>query len=142
MSRDGWVTEQRALMAGYESRTVGAERRRVKIQWWTAAGKARRVDVVGTVSQLWSGRHAGADPVLVAVYEAADPVGAPPFLVVRVAPDSFVDASGRAVATLVGRAEPGGALLIETRHGPVRPVEPPAAAGDDAPPWSEVDAET
>ena len=52
MSRDGWVTEQRALMAGYESRTVGAERRRVKIQWWTAAGKARRVDVVGTVSQL------------------------------------------------------------------------------------------
>lgn len=141
MSRDEWVTEQRDLMEGYEARTVGAERRRVKIQWWTAAGKTRRVDLMGTVSQLWSGRHAGADPVLVAVYEAADPVGAPPFLVVRVAPQSFVDASGRAVATVVGHAEPGGALLIETRHGPVHPVEPPAAAGDDAPPWSEIDAE-
>ena len=141
MSRDEWVTEQRDLMEGYEARTIGAERRPVKIQWWTAAGKTRRVDLMGTVSQLWSGRHAGADPVLVAVYEAAAPVGAPPFLVVRVARDSFVDASGRAVATIVGHAEPGGALLIETRHGPVHPAEPPAAAGDDAPPWSEVDAE-
>ncbi len=139
MSRDGWVAEQRALVAGYESRTVGAERRRVKIQWWTPMGTTRRVDLMGTVSQLWSGRHAGADPVLVAVYEAADPVGTLPFLVVRAAPGVLVDASGRSLATVVGRAEPGGALLVETRHGAVLPLEPPSAAGSDAPPWTEVD---
>jgi hypothetical protein len=139
MSRDAWAVEQRDLVEGYESRTVGAARRRVKIQWWTAGGKARRVDLMGTVSQLWSGRQAGGDPVMVAVYEAADPVGAPPFLIVRAAPGSFVDASGRALATIVGQAEPGCALLIETRHGAIVPVESPSAAGDDAPPWAEVD---
>jgi hypothetical protein len=114
----------------------------VKIHWWTAAGRARRVDLMGTLSQLWSGRQADADPVLVAVYEATDPVGAPPFLVVRAAPGSFADASGRALATIVGRAEPGGALLVETRHGAVLPIAPPAAPDDDAPPWSEIDAGT
>jgi len=139
MSRDEWVTQQRDLVEGYESRTVGAERRPVKIQWWTAGGKARRVDLMGTVSQLWSGRQVGGDPVLVAVYEAADPVGTAPFLVVKAAPGALVDASGRAVATIVGRAEPGGALLVETRHGAILPIEPPSPADDDAPPWAEVD---
>ena len=138
MSRRDWVVGQRDLVLAYESRTVGLERLRVKILWWTAAA-ARRVDVMGTVSQLWSGRAADSDPVSIAVYEAADPVGTPPFLVVRVAPGSFVEARGRGIATLVGHAEPGGALLVETRHGPVVPVEPPSPPGADAPPWSEVD---
>jgi hypothetical protein len=139
MSREEWATQQRDLVEGYESRTVGAERRRVKIQWWTATGKTRRVDLMGSLSQLWSARHAGGDPVLVAVYDATDPIGAPPFLVVKAAPDSFVDASGRALATIVGRPEPGGALLVETRHGAILPTEPLSPAGDDAPPWAEVD---
>ena len=142
MNPDEWATQMRDLVEGYEARTVGVERRRVKIQWWTAAGTTRRVGLMGTVSQLWSGRQAGGDPVLVAVYEATDPVGAAPFLVVRAAPGSFPDASGRALATIVGRAEPGGALLVETRQGAVLPIVPPAAPSDEAPPWSEVDTGT
>lgn len=135
-----WVREQRALMAAHGSRAAGVERRRVKIRWWTASTGARRVDLAGALSRLWSGRGSDTEPVFVALYQVADAIGTRPFLVVRVAPGSFAEAAGRAVVTLVGGAEPEGALLIETRLGPVVPVEPPAAPGGAAPTWSEVDA--
>lgn len=137
---DDWARRQRALVTAHGSRAAGVERRPAKIRWWTAATGARRVDLAGALARLWSGRGSGTEPVFVALYEVADPIGTRPFLVVRVAPDSFAEAAGRAVVTLVGGAAPDGTLLIETRLGPVVPVEPPAAPGDAAPTWSEVDA--
>lgn len=136
-----WAGEQMALYEDYVDRRAGAERRRVKILWWRAAVD-HRPDVVGVLSRLWSaGRtRADDDPLFVALYDATDPVGARPFLVVRVRPDSLAGRHGRAIATAVGRAEPGGALVIETRRGLVVPAEPPGLPGDDAPAWSEVDA--
>jgi len=97
---------------------------------------------MGAVSHLWTGRRrrAAENPVFVALYEAADPVGSRPFLVVRAQPGDFADPAGRATATLVGAAEPDGLLLIETRRAVVAPAEPPGLPGDAAPPWSEVDA--
>jgi hypothetical protein len=135
-----WVDQQRALYEGYVSRRVGAERRPVKILWWTVA-PGHGPDVMGLVSSMWKGRRtrAAEEQVFVALFDAVDPVGARPFLVVRVGPDSFAEASGRATATAVGRAEPDGALLLETRLGPLAPAEAPGLPGDDAPSWSEVD---
>ena len=139
MSRDDWIVRERDLLGAYDSHAVGIERRRVKILWWTVAAGSRRVDVMGAVSQLWRGRTSDTDPVFVALYDAADAVGTPPFLVIRAAPGGLTGSRGRAVATVVGQAEPDGALVVETRHGPVVPVEPPSSPGDGAPPWSEVD---
>jgi hypothetical protein len=136
-----WATAQRDLSQAYLTRTAAAERHPVKILWWTAAGTGRP-DVMGLVSRLWVGRRTRPveSQVFVALYEAADPVGTRPFLVIRARPDSFTTAHGRAIATVVGRAEPEGALVIETRRGPVLPAESPGLPGDDAPPGSEVDA--
>lgn len=136
-----WADEQRSFYESYVTRRVGADRRRVKVQWWTVL-PGHGPDVMGLVSRLWSGRRTrtAEGQVFVAVYDAADPVGARPFLVVRAGPDSFAETRGRATATVVGRAEPGGALVIETRRGPIAPAEPPGLPGDDAPAWSEVDA--
>ncbi len=141
VARSDWAEEQRALYESYVDRRVGAERRRVKILWWTAA-VGRGPDVMGLVSRLWAGRRTrpAVDQVFVAVYEATAPIGARPFLVVRARPDSFTEARGRATATAVGRAEPEGALVIETRRGAVVPAEPPGLPGDNAPSWSEVGA--
>lgn len=134
-----WAAEQRSFYEGYLARRGGAERRPVKIRWWTARA-GRRADVLGVVARLWTGKRfgQGEEQVLVAVYEAADPVGARPFLVVPARDRTFAEASGRATATVVGRAEPGGALVIETRRGQVLPALPPGAPGDDAPSWTEV----
>ncbi len=136
-----WADEQRSFYEGYVTRRVGAERRRVKILWWTVV-PGGGPDAMGLVSRLWSGRRTrpAEGQVFVAVYDAADPVGARPFLVVRARPDSFAEAHGRATATAVGCAEPGGALVIETRRGTVAPAEAPGLPGDHAPGWSEVDA--
>lgn len=136
-----WVDEQRALHEAYLGRRPGVERHLVKILWWTVAAD-RRPDMMGVLSRLWSGRSlASADEqTFVALYDPADPVGARPFLVARVAPGSFPEAGGRGVATAVGTPTAGGALVIETRRGAVLPAEPPGLPGDDAPAWSEVDA--
>jgi hypothetical protein len=134
-----WAAEQRAFYEGYVARRGGAERRPVKIRWWTARA-GRGADVMGVVARLWSGKRArqGDEQVFVALYEASDPVGARPFLVVPAADRTFTEASGRAMATVVGRAEPRGALVVETRQGEVLPALPPGEPGDDAPSWSEV----
>jgi hypothetical protein len=136
-----WVDEQRALYEAWLSRGAGVQRRRVKILWWTsAAGQGR--DVLGLISRLWAGRRTrpAEEKLYVALYDPADAVGARPFLVVRAWPDSLTEARGRAIATAVGRAEPGGAVVIETSRGPVVPAEAPGLPGDDAPSWTEVDA--
>jgi len=134
-----WASEQLAFYEDYLARRGGAERRPVKIRWWTARA-GRKADVMGVVARLWTGKRfrQGEEQVFVAVYEAADPVGARPFLVVPARDRTFAEASGRATATVVGRAEPGGALVIETRQGEVLPALPPGAPGDDAPSWTEV----
>ncbi|HET6772553.1 MAG TPA: hypothetical protein VFH36_04530 [Acidimicrobiales bacterium] len=134
-----WAAEQRAFYQDYLARRGGAERRLVKIRWWTARG-GRGSDVMGVLARLWSGKraHRGDEQVFVALYAAADPVGARPFLVMPAVDRTFTEASGRATATVVGRAEPGGALVIETRQGEVLPAQAPGEPGDDAPSWSEV----
>jgi hypothetical protein len=142
MSRDVWVGEQIALVRDHERRADRAPRRRVKIRWWTEGPRARRrAHVTAALSRLWSARPLDAGAVFVALYEATDPVGTPPFLVLRVGPDEFAESQGRAIVTAVGEAVPGGALVLETRQGTVIPAEPPATPGDGVPAWSEVDAE-
>jgi hypothetical protein len=140
--RDGraWRDEQRAFVEAYAGRRVGAERRPVKILWWTDA-PAQGPDVLGVVARLWTGRRArpAQEQTFVALFDATDPVGARPFLVVRTGPDTFGQPSGRSTGTAVGAAEPDGVLLIETRRGQVIPAEPPGLPGDAAPAWSEVD---
>jgi hypothetical protein len=135
----GWASAQHAVTAAHQARS-GTARRRVKVQWWTAAA-ARGPDVTGVVTRLWSGRRSRArtGETFVALYEPEDPVGAPPFLVVRAGPGDLASSSGRALATVHGEPVPGGALVIETRAGTVVPVEPPSEAGDRAPGWTEVD---
>jgi hypothetical protein len=139
MGERDWASAQHAVTAAHQARS-GTARRPVKVQWWTATA-TRGPDVTGVVTRLWSGRRSRArtGETFVALYEAADPVGAPPFLVVRAGPGDLASPSGRAVATVHGDAVPGGALVIETRDGTVVPVEPPAEAGDQAPGWTEVD---
>jgi hypothetical protein len=142
MTERAWVYEEIDLVEAHEQRRARAERRRVKILWWTAPPlHPRRTTLAGSLAQLWSGKRAldGQGPVSVGVYEATDPVGAPPLVVLRVRPGDVPQARGRGLATVVGEARPGGVLVLETRHGTVVPVEPPAEPGDDAPPWSEVD---
>lgn len=136
-----WAAEQRAVYEDYLAHRGGAERRPVKIRWWTARA-GRSADVMGVLARLWSGKRARQDgeQVFVALYEASDPVGGRPFLVVPAADRTFTEASGRATATVVGRPEPGGALVIETRQGEVLPAQPPGEPGADAPSWSEVGA--
>ncbi|HEX6569859.1 MAG TPA: hypothetical protein VF015_11860 [Acidimicrobiales bacterium] len=140
MRRVDWAADQRELELAREARTDRAERRRVKILWWTDRAGPRHPDVVGAVARLWSGRRRDTEQVFVALYQATDPPGARPFLVVRARPGCVAQPRGRALATVVGRAEPGGALVIETSRGQVVPAEPPARPGDLAPAWSEVDA--
>jgi hypothetical protein len=141
MSRDGWVRKQIAFLQAHEMRTAGAERRRVKLRWWTPPTRTRRpAQLMAPLSQLWSGRPVDPGTTFVALYEAADPVGTPPFLVFRAESERLPGASGRAVATVVGDTVPGGVLVVETRHGTVVPMEPPSGPADDAPAWSETDA--
>ncbi|MBN2623114.1 MAG: hypothetical protein JXA83_07095 [Acidimicrobiales bacterium] len=136
-----WTDEQRAVYEAYLTRRGGGERRRVKILWWTEADTGGP-DVMGLVSSIWSGRRRGAGPgrVLVALYHAGAPVGDPPELVVPVDATTLTEPSGRALATAIGRCEPGGALVIETSRGPLLPAAPPAPPDEASPPWSEVDA--
>lgn len=132
------MAAQHTLTAAYLARS-GTARRRVKVRWWTAT--TRGPDVAGAVTRLWSGRRSlrRTGTTFVALYEAADPAGTPPFLVVRAAPGDLDAPRGRAVATVHGEAVPGGALVVETRAGTVVPVEPPAEPAEEAPPWTEVD---
>ncbi len=135
-----WRDEQSAFVEAYASRRVGAERRPVKILWWTDV-PAQGPDVLGVVARLWTGRRTrpAQEQTYVALFDAADPVGARPFLVLRTNADTFGQPRGRATGTAIGAVEPDGVLLIETRRGPVVPVEPPGLPGDAAPAWSEVD---
>ena len=139
-SERDWRVEQVGFADAYAARRVGAERRPVKILWWTDV-PAQGPDVLGVVARLWTGRRTrpAQELTFVALFDATDPVGARPFLVVRTTPDTFGEPSGRATGTAVGATEPGGVLVIETRRGQVVPVEPPGLPGDAAPAWSEVD---
>lgn len=139
-SERDWRDEQRAFAEAHAARRVGAERRPVKILWWTDA-PAQGPDVLGVVARLWTGRRTrpAQEQTFVALFHATDPVGARAFLVVRTSPDTFGQPSGRSTGTAIGAAEPGGVLVIETRRGQVVPAEPPALPGDAAPAWSEVD---
>ena len=142
MTDDGdWAGQQLAFTAAHLARE-GAERRRVKVRWWSAP-TSRRPDVTGMVARLWSARRTrpGDDLVFVALYEVDDPVGARPFLVVRAHAGDLAAPSGRATATVHGAAVPGGALVVEARAGTIVPAEPPAEPGADAPSWTEVDAD-
>jgi hypothetical protein len=142
MTRAGWVGRQIDLLQAHATRTLAAERRRVKIFWWTAPPRrGPRAGLLASVTRLWSGRPTEIGTTFVGVYGAPDPVGTPPFLVFRVDPSTLPAASGRAVATLVGDAEPGGALIVELHRQALVPIEPPVEPGEDAPPWSETDAE-
>jgi hypothetical protein len=142
MTSAGWARRQIELLRAHESRTTGAARRRVKLCWWRDVSRPqRRADLLAPVARLWSGRALDPGPTVVALYEATDPVGTPPFLVFRAEPDRLPGASGRAVVTVVGEAVPGGTLVVESRHGTIVPLEPPAEPGEDAPVWSEIDAE-
>jgi len=137
-----WWVEQAVFTDDHLARRTGAPRRRVKVAWWSAsASTARGPDVTGLLSRLWSGREhrPGADEVFVAMFEPDDPVGARPFLVLRARQGGLGPARGRALATVHGRAEPGGVLVVETHAGTIVPAEPPAAPGDEAPSWSETD---
>ena len=140
MTGGEWSDAQDAFTAAHLGR-AGSERRRVKVRWWSAP-TSRGPDVTGMVARLWSGRgtRPGDDLVFVALYEPSDPVGARPFLVLRARPGDVVTPSGRATATVHGTAAPGGFLVVETRAGTIVPAEPPGEPGDDAPPWTEVDA--
>ena len=136
---DDWPAAQDACTAAYLARR-GSPRRRVKVRWWTEATR-RGPDVTGVVGVLWSGRRTrpGGPALFVAVYEPDVPVGAQPFLVVRARDADLAAPSGRGLATVHGDAAPGGALVIEMRAGTVVPAEPPAAPGEGAPAWTEVD---
>ncbi len=134
-----WVVEQYRFEQAHLARRAGAERRRVKLRWWAAP--ARRTEVTDVVVRMLSPRLArrATGPVSVALYDAADAVGARPFLVMQVDAASLGDPRGRATGTLVGRAEPGGVLVVETSRGALTPLTPPALPDDEAPGWSEVD---
>src|SRR5690606_34749563 len=95
-SERGWRDEQRAFAEAYAARRVGAERRPVKLLWWTDA-PAQAPDVLGVVARLWTGRRTrpALEVTFVALFDATDPVGARPFLVVRTSPDTFGQPSGR-----------------------------------------------
>jgi hypothetical protein len=136
--RDDWSAAQNACTAAYLGRE-GTPRRRVKVRWWTET--TRGPDVTGMVALLWTGRRRrpGGPAVFVAVYEPHAPVGAQPFLVVRAREPDLATPGGRGLATVHGDAVPGGALVIESRAGTVVPAEPPAAPGEGAPAWTEVD---
>jgi hypothetical protein len=136
-----WVVDQYRFHEAYLAHRGGAERRRVKLLWWAAAPH-RRADAVDMVARLLSPRRArseGAGLVSVALFDATDPVGAQPFLVLPVEPGGFAEPRGRASGTLVGSSEPGGTLLIEVGRSTVLPAAPPSGPDDDAPTWSEHD---
>ena len=136
-----WVVDQYRFQRAYLEHRGGAERRRVKLLWWVA-GPRRRTDAVDLVARLLvprAARGSGAGPVTVALFDAVDPVGAKPFLVLPVEPDGFAAPRGRATGTLVGSSEPGGTLVIEVSGTTVLPAAPPTAPDEDAPTWSETD---
>jgi hypothetical protein len=140
--RGGWARREFELLQAHEQRTLAAERRRVKLIWWTVPPRGRRrADMLAPLARLWSGRPTDPGPTYVALYEAADPVGTRPFLVFRAEPGALPDTTGRAVATLVGEAVAGGTLLVELHRHVVSPLEPPVEPDEDAPPWSEVDSD-
>lgn len=138
-----WAVEQLRFASAYLAREVGAERRRVKLQWWSVPNGHRRAGA-GRVTVLWSMARGNAfadHDTHVALYAGDAPVGASPFLVfVAQEGGGLVEARGRATGTLAGTADPGGALVVETSRGPVLPASVPAPPGDDAPDWSEADA--
>ena len=105
----------------------------MKIRWWTATAAVAASDVMGVLARLWSGKraHRGDEhAVFVALYAAADPVGARPFLVVPAVDRTFTEASRPGDGhRWSARAEPGGALLIETRQGEVLPAQAPGEPG-------------
>jgi hypothetical protein len=135
-----WVVDQYQFEQAYLARRGGAERRRVKLLWWPAAPR-RRTDATTVLARLLSpraARRAGAGLVTVAVFDATDPVGAEPFLVLPAEPGGFAEPQGRATGTLVGSSEPGGTLVIEVGRATVLPAAPPGTPDDDAPTWSEL----
>jgi hypothetical protein len=136
-----WLVEQSEFTADHLARRAGAERRRVKVLWWTASASVpRRPDVTGLLARLWSGGAGqGGQHLFVALFEPDDPVGARPFLVLRASPGEAGTPNGRGLAVVHGRAEPGGVLVVETPAGTIVPAEPPAPPGDRAPSWAETD---
>jgi hypothetical protein len=137
---EGWFAAQRALLrARLEHGPVA--RHRVKIQWWPAPAGGRGPDVVGWLARLFPARRSpGSGGYVVAVYEPDAPVGAAPLVLVRAGSASPPAERGRGVATALGDVEPAGALVIEARGWEAVPVEPPAAPGEGAPPWTETGA--
>lgn len=142
MTVEQWADEQLTLAEGYLSGRGGAERRRVKLRWWSVPNSHRRTGA-GTVTVLWSmarGNTFSDHDLHVALYEPDAAPGAAA-LVTFVAQEGsgLVEAAGRSLGTAVGRAEPGGALVVVTSRGTVMPASMPAAPEDTTPGWSEVD---
>ena len=142
MTVEQWADEQLTLAEGYLTGRAGAERRRVKLRWWSVPNSHRRTGA-GTVTVLWSMARGNAfsdHDLHVALYEPDAAPGATA-LVTFVAQEGsgLVEAAGRSLGTAVGRAEPGGALLVVTSRGTVMPASMPAAPEEATPGWSETD---
>ncbi len=145
MTVEQWADEQLTLAEGYLTGRAGAERRRVKLRWWSVPNSHRRTGA-GTVTVLWSmarGNRFSDHDLHVALYEPDAAPGAPA-LVTFVAQEGsgLIEAAGRSLGTAVGRAEPGGALLVVTSRGTVMPASMPAAPEEATPGWSETDQPT
>ena len=142
MTVEEWADEQLSFAERYVAGRARAERRRVKLRWWSVPNQHRRAGA-GTVTVLWSmarGNTFADRDVHVALYEPDAAPGAAP-LVTFVAQEGsgLVEGAGRSLGTAVGRAEPGGALVVETSRGTVMPASMPAAPGEGTPGWSETD---
>jgi hypothetical protein len=122
---------------------VAAERRRVKVRWWSVPNQHRRAGA-GKVTVLWSmarGNTFDDRDLHVALYEQDAAPGAAALLwFVAQEGSGLVESHGRMLGTALGRAEPGGALVVETSRGAVMPASVPAAPEDDTPGWSDTDA--
>ena len=142
MTVEEWADEQLALAEGYLTGRAGAERRRVKLRWWSVPNHHRRAGA-GAVTVVWSmarGNRFADHDVHVALYEPDAAPGAAA-LVTFVAQEGsgLIEAAGRSLGTAVGRPEPGGALVVETSRGTVMPASMPAAPEEATPGWSETD---
>lgn len=138
-----WADEQFALASRYAAGRVAAERRRVKVRWWSVPNNHRRAGA-GKVTVLWSmarGNTFDDRDIHVALYEQDAPPGAAALLwFIAQEGSGLVESQGRTLGTALGRAEPGGALVVETSRGAVMPASVPAAPGDDTPGWSDTGA--
>ncbi|HET6954200.1 MAG TPA: hypothetical protein VFI47_27800 [Acidimicrobiales bacterium] len=141
VSAEEWADEQARFASAYLGARAGAERRRVKLRWWSVPNGHRRGGA-GKVTVLWSmalGNRFADHDIHVALYPADAPPGASPIVVFTAQPGDLVESQGRATGTVAGRPEPGGALVVETSRGAVLPASVPVAPGEGDPAWSETD---